>query len=64
MTQPSAIQLRDNVLTQRANYSRGLASLDDLYAAADAYIAALKAYRKASGKRFTIPSRAYLLRAL
>jgi hypothetical protein len=59
-----ALLLRDAVILARARYHRGEISVDALYAAADAYIAELRAYKKRTGKRMSIPNRAYLLRAL
>ncbi len=62
--QPTAMQLRERLVEQRARYYQGGITIDQLHACADEYIAALKAYRKASGKRFSVPCRAYLIRAL
>lgn len=56
--------LRNKLIATRMQYHNSEATIEQLFAAADDYIAALKAYKKASGKRFTIPSRSYLIRAL
>jgi hypothetical protein len=58
------MQARTHLIQTRAAYAAGSATIDQLYEAADAYITALKQYRKASGKNVTIPSRAYVIRAL
>lgn len=56
---------RNNVITTRQAFGRGEATVEQLYAAADAYIAALTAYKKATGnKKMRIPNRGYILRAL
>lgn len=60
----TALELRSKLLEAKQQYGRGEITVDALYAVADAYIDALKAYKKASGKRLTIPSRGYLIRAL
>ena len=60
----TTIELRTQVIEAKQRFGRGEISVDDLYAAADAYIAALKTYKKATGKKLSIPSRAYLIRAL
>lgn len=58
------LDLRDKVIDLIHRQHRGEATVDDLYAAADAYIAGLRAYKKRTGKRLTIPGRSYLIRAL
>lgn len=62
--QPTALQLRDRVISLRWQHARGDATIEQLYAAADAYIEAIKAYKARTGKRVIIPSRAYIIRAL
>lgn len=62
--QPTALELRQQLIVQRALYYQGAVTIEQLHACADRYIDALRAYRKASGKRFAIPCRAYLIRAL
>jgi len=47
----------------RARWLRGEITLEELYAIVDEYIAALKEYRRRTGKKFRIPSRGYILRA-
>jgi hypothetical protein len=64
MINADAMALRQQVVDARAAMNQGRITLDQLYAAADQYIAFLKAYKKTSGKRFVIPSRGYLIRAL
>jgi hypothetical protein len=63
-TTPSLLDLRARVIAVRGAQQHGQASIEDLYAAADAYIAALRQYKRRTGRRLTIPNRAYLLRAL
>lgn len=63
-TAMSALDLRDKLLEARRRFGRQEITVDELYAAADAYIAALKEYKKRSGKKFAIPSRSYVIRAL
>ena len=64
MAECSMLDMRDHVIAARSRFHRGEITLDDLYAVADRYIAALREYKKRTGKRLAIPSRAYLLRAL
>jgi len=58
------ISLRNDLIIAKQQYGQGLITIDDLYKKADDYIATLKDYRKKTGKKFTIPNRAYLIRAL
>lgn len=60
----TALELRSKLLEAKKRYGRGEITIDALYATADAYIDALCQYQKASGKKFAIPSRGYLIRAL
>lgn len=60
----TTLELRTQAIEAKQRFGRGEISVDDLYAAADAYIAALKTYKKATGKKLSITSRAYLIRAL
>ncbi len=55
---------RARIIDARSRYQRGEATLEDLYAAADAYIAAIRAYGKATGQRLPVPGRSYTIRAL
>ena len=48
----------------KAKYQAGEITIDELYAAADVYIKFLRDYKKRTGKRLSIPSRAYLIRAV
>jgi hypothetical protein len=58
------MQARTNLIQVRSAFAAGTATISQLYEAADLYITALKAYKKASGKKVAIPSRAYVIRAL
>lgn len=58
------IQLRSKLIESKQAFGRGEITIEQLYAAADAYIAAIRDYAKRTGKRITIPSRAYLIRAV
>ena len=60
----SPIDLRSKLQAARAAHQHGQLDLDGLYAAADEYIAALRAYKKRTGRRISIPSRAYIIRAV
>jgi len=60
----TALELKTQLQQAKNRFHRGEISIDELYAAADAYIATLRAYRKQSGKKFRIPSRGYLIRAV
>lgn len=55
---------RDRVLQVREQNQKGQATKAELDAAADAYIAAIKAHAVSTGRRLPVPGRAYLLRAL
>lgn len=61
---PKAAELRAKLLDAKAAHLRGKITAEQLHAIADEYIAFLKDYRKRSGKKFSIPSRAYLIRAI
>lgn len=63
MATTNALKLKTALQTAKAQYHQGEIDLDALYAAADAYIASLKAYRKRTGKKFRLPSRGYIIRA-
>lgn len=58
------LELRDKVIEARRLWGQGQLTTDELNATADKYIDALKAYKKKTGKKLSIPNRAYLLRAL
>ena len=64
MDKPNALTLRNDLIIARAKHQQGAITTDELYQSADAYIAALREYKKRTGKKLTIPSRAYLIRAL
>ena len=58
------LELREKVIESKRLYGQGLIDVDALYAAADAYIEALKAFKKRTKAKLAIPSRAYIIRAL
>ena len=58
------LELREKVIESKRLYGQGLIDVDALYAAADAYIEALKAFKKRTHAKLNIPSRAYIIRAL
>ena len=58
------LELREKVIESKRLYGQGLIDVDALYAAADAYIEALKAFKKRTHAKLSIPSRAYIIRAL
>jgi hypothetical protein len=59
------LEWRKLVIEARAQYHRGEISLHAMEAVADMYIDSLKEHAKATGKkRFRVPSRSYILRAL
>jgi N-formylglutamate amidohydrolase len=58
------LELKEKLLDARSQYRNGDCDIDALYAAADAYIDSLKAYKKRTKAKLNIPSRGYLLRAL
>ena len=59
------LELRSQVIVAKQQFGLGEITIDQLYAAADAYIEALREYKRRTGnKRLNIPSRGYLIRAL
>ena len=58
------LELKEKLLDAKSQYRNGAIDIDALYAAADAYIEALKAFKKRTKAKLNIPSRAYLIRAL
>ena len=60
----TALELKEKLLDAKSQYRQGAIDIDALYAAADAYIDALKAFKKRTKAKLTIPTRAYLIRAL
>lgn len=61
----TALDLRDKFIEARKLFFAQQITIDDLYKAADAYIEAIKAFKKkTSNKKLRIPDRAYLIRAL
>jgi hypothetical protein len=64
MDEPNLLVLKDRVRLARSAYQHGQAPQSTLDTAADAYIAALKAYKRRTGRKLSIPSRAYIIRAV
>ena len=61
----TTLQLRDSLLTAKQQFGRNEIGLDELYAAADAYIESIKEFKKRTGdKKLRVPNRSYLIRAL
>lgn len=61
----TALELRSQVIEAKQQFGRGEISIDDLYAVADRYIAALKEYKaRTKNKKMHVPDRGYLLRAI
>jgi hypothetical protein len=58
------MQLRADAIEARKQYGNGKITVEQLYAAFDAYIAGIAAHCKATGKRTPKLSRSYLIRAL
>ena len=58
------MELRDKLIEAKRLYGQGAIDVDALYAAADAYIDALKAFKKRTKAKLAIPSRAYIIRAI
>lgn len=64
MSKFTPIQLRAQAIEARQRYGRGEATLDELHAAFDAYIAGIAAHCRQQGKKPPKLSRSYLIRAL
>lgn len=61
----TALELRTKLQDTKRRFGRGEATIDDLYAAADAYIEAIKEHKRRTGdKKLRIPARGYLIRAI
>ncbi len=58
------IELRTKLIDAKRAFGRGEITIEQLYAAADAYIDAIKEFKKRTGARIAVPSRAYLIRAV
>jgi hypothetical protein len=58
------LTLRDELKAAKAGFGQGRLTVAELEAAADAYIASLKAYKKRTGAKIAIPARGYLIRAI
>jgi hypothetical protein len=58
-------ELRNQLVTAKQQFGRQEITIEQLYAAADAYIESIKAFKKRTGdKKLRIPDRGYLIRAL
>lgn len=61
----SALEYRDQMIIAKQKFGRGEISIDDLYAAADAYIEAIRQFKKrTNNKKLRVPDRAYVIRAI
>lgn len=61
----SAQEYRNQLIEAKQRFGRNEITQDDLYAAADAYIEAIKDFKKRTGnKKLSVPSRGYLIRAI
>ena len=61
----TAHECRNALIIARQQFGRGEVTIDQLYAAADAYIEAIKEFKKRTkNKRLKVPSRGYLIRAI
>lgn len=60
----TALELRNGLILAKKKFGQGLITESELYAVADKYIDALKAYKKLKNAKLPIPSRSYLIRAL
>lgn len=60
----SALELRQAMIDAKKQFGRGEITIDELYVAVDAYIAALVAFKKRTKSKIPIPSRGYVLRAI
>lgn len=58
------MRARSALLEAIAQHKRGAVSTAELYAAADAYIAEIRAHGKRIGRKVPIPARAQIIRAL
>ena len=64
MSNATPMQLRAEAIAARQRFGRGEATLDELHAAFDAYIAGIVAHCRQTGKKPPKLSRSYLIRAL
>lgn len=58
------LELRSRLIDAKKEYGQGRITVEQLYEHADAYIDALKAYAKRTGKKVPIPTPAHIIRAL
>ena len=58
------LELREKVIEAKRLYGQGIITIDDLYAAADAYIESIRAFKQRTKAKIAIPSRGYIIRAL
>lgn len=61
----TAQECRNQLIEAKQRFGRNEITTEQLYAAADAYIEAIKAYKKRTGnKKLPVPNRGYLIRAI
>jgi outer membrane protein assembly factor BamD (BamD/ComL family) len=61
----NAQEARNNLIYAKQKFGRNEITIDELYDTADAYIEAIREWKKRTGdKKFKIPSRGYLIRAI
>lgn len=61
----TALEYRTKLIETKSAFGRNEATVDDLYAAADAYIEALKEFKqRTKNKKLRIPARGYIIRAI
>lgn len=57
-------QARTALIETILRHKKAEATYEDVTASADAYIAAIKAHAKATGRKMPIPNRGYLIRTM
>ena len=60
----TAIELKEQLRLAKGAFHRGEIDIDALYAAADAYIEAIKAFKKRTKAKISVPTRGYIIRAV
>lgn len=61
----TAQEYRSQLIVAKQQFGRNEISTEQLYAAADAYIEAIKEFKRRTGnKKLPVPSRGYLIRAI
>lgn len=58
------MELRNQLIKAKKAFGRNEITINELHAAADKYIEALKKFKKEKKAKISIPSRAYIIRAL